>query len=124
MPGDEKSGLEPESPQWFPSIPLIAPFQQHALEAFPGVPPISPDFRAIALPFALPYLFRRARTSLVCRRRGMGWKRLRLDHITNRGIAFQPALVHPGQHRTIFSGDAPCWNRMTTESSDTRVPAT
>src|SRR5664279_3354579 len=36
----------------------------------------------------------------VCRR-GMGWKRLLLDHITNRGIALQPALVHSGQHRNV-----------------------
>src|SRR5664279_3969345 len=31
----------------------------------------------------------------------MGWKRLLLDHITNRGIALQPALVHSGQHRNV-----------------------
>ena len=29
---------------------LISPFQQHALESFPGSPPIFPDFRVLALP--------------------------------------------------------------------------
>ena len=26
---------------------------------------------------------------------------LLLDHITNRGITLQPALVHPGQHQNV-----------------------
>src|SRR5205823_5777414 len=32
---------------------------------------------------------------------GIGWKPLLLDHITNRPIALQPALVHPGQHQNV-----------------------
>src|ERR1035437_8730698 len=82
-------------------VSLDSPHRPFSTTCARSVPPVSPDLRAIALPFALPCLFRRARTSLVHRRRGMGWKRLRLDHITHRGIAFQPALVHPGQHRNV-----------------------
>jgi hypothetical protein len=29
------------------------------------------------------------------------WNRLPLHHITNRGIALQSALVHPGQHQNV-----------------------
>src|ERR1043166_818399 len=31
----------------------------------------------------------------------MGWNRLLLDHVTNRGVALQPTLVHPGQHQNV-----------------------
>src|SRR5208282_2150738 len=38
---------------------------------------------------------------LVCRRRRVRWGGLRLDDVSNRAVAFQPALVHPRQHRNI-----------------------
>src|SRR5438309_1232232 len=40
-------------------------------------------------------------TLLVCRRRGVRGSGLLLDDVSNRAVALQPALVHPGQHQYV-----------------------
>jgi len=53
---DAVAELEPESTQWFPGFPVAFYFQLFTGIHLPGSTLISPHFRVLALPFALPFL--------------------------------------------------------------------